>query len=295
MRKILSFLLLIALTLSLTACGKPAADFFDDTLLQQCNLSGLPAPALENAQRDGNTLYCNLSAEDYADYARKVADYLKARSDIFHVGFLYSNGLEGDIFPYDVFTFLPSNYNYHLESHVFAFSATEEFDRYTALQNPIRVEIRREIGSLSDKFSYNTVISIQSQTERGARFEYCAAQHTNHIRFDYPIPGTSQIATISTCVYCGSTTRENFITDGQSYKITLGTGLQYIYRSNRVLDYCVSGQEVEISVKAVANGDAVILVNGQQIPRLREQDGTWIYGFAMPQQDITIDISIVTN
>lgn len=295
MKKILTFLLLMAMVLSLTACNQPVADFFEEAMLQQFHLSGLPAPELKNAQRDGATLYCNLSDDGYASYAQQVAEYLKTRTDIYHFSFLCFLGLEGDIFPYDVYSFLPENYDFSAASHTFAFSTTEEFDRYSALHNPIRLEIRRENGTRGNHFSYNTVIAIQPQNDRGVRFEYCAARHTYNEGKRYPIPGTDQFSTIRTCVYCGTTTHENFTSDMQTYKITLKGSLSLIYRSNRVLDYCTSGLEIEISVQALENADAVILVNGEQIPRMREENGVWIYGFTMPQQDITIEISTTTK
>lgn len=296
MKKILSVLLLCVLLLSMTACKSKtsAATFFPDSLLQQCCLSGMPAP--ENSQLKANYLYCQLDENAYGAYMETLVAYLQAKTDIFYLCYLHSDGLEGDVFPYDIYTYLPEDYNYQAESHIFALSPNPELGKYDALQTPIRLVIRREEGKLEKtKFSYNTVIMLEGAPARGVRLEPCVARHTYDEGIAYPIPGTDQVSTVRHCIHCQEQTRENFLSDDIAYKITLAKGISYIAKSNRILSECVSGLEIEITVNAVENGDMVILVNGYPIPRIREGDGTWTYGFTMPQCDITIELEPVTD
>lgn len=292
MKKILSIVLLCALLLSMTACKKNASvpAFFPEPLLRQCHLSNLPAPG--SSQLQANYLYCQLDDEAYSQYVGSVVAFLKEKTDIFHLSYLHSEGLEGDVFPYDIYTFLPDDYNCRAESHIFAFSATEELAKYDALQQPVRLVIKRQEGKVEKTgFVYNTVIILEGAPARGVRIEPCAARHSYDEGIAYPIPGTQQLSTIRHCVYCHQRSQENFESDGISYKITLGAGMSYIAKSNRILSECVSGLEIEITVNALEEGDMVVLVNGQQIPRIRESDGTWVYGFVMPKGDVTIELA----
>lgn len=295
MKRMLALLLLLALGLSLTACDSelPRNVFFEESVLEALSLSDLPAPKLDNSRLNGTVLYCNLTDEEYRDYIQSLLDYLQAREDIFYLGSYCTFRLLGEIAPYDIYSYIPEDYADHDGGHSLVFSLSEEVNANGFLQKPIRIDISRGEASLGlTSYTYNTKITLSS-TSRGAEFDHCYRTHTYGEGTFYPIPGQSRGITIRHCVYCGSSTQDFYYGNSTSYKVTVTEGKGLIARSNYserwTMESCYAGLTIEISTYQ----EAVILINGEEVPLLRREEYTWVYGFIMPQCDISVSVTPV--
>ena len=297
MKRILTLLLVAALCLCLTACDSdlPKDTFFEDAVLTELSLEGMPAPKLENSRLGDKVLYCNLTEEEYRAYIQSLLDYLQAREDIYHLGSYCSWRLLAEIVPYDIYSFIPEDYASTAGGHSLVFSLTEELTTNGYLSQPIRIDISRGEEKLGlTSYTYNTKIRL-SNTSRGAEFDPCYRAHTYEEGIIYPIPGLSRGVTVQYCVYCGDSTQDFYYGNNQSYNITVPEGKGLIARSNYserwTLDSCYAGLKIEITTYS----ESEILVNGEQIPLLRREESNWVYGFIMPQCDIQIVIRQVTR
>ena len=86
MRKTLLFCIVLVICLTMfTSClfDKREKDtFFSDEVLASNKLEGMPQPVLENSYLvEGDTLYLNLTDEEYAAYVEKLAKFLVAKED----------------------------------------------------------------------------------------------------------------------------------------------------------------------------------------------------------------------
>ena len=61
------------------------------------------------------------------------------------------------------------------------------------------------------------------------------------------------------------------------------------------IDSLFSGQILEITTPIPENGTMHMLVNGESIPVLHTEGNTQTFGFIMPEQDVEIQIRIVTD
>lgn len=267
----------------------PQDTFFAEDLLLEHSLSGMPVPKLENSRLNESVLYCNLTDEEYQSYIQALLDYLQARADIYHLGSYCSSYLEAEIFPYDVYSYIPENYGENPENCDLIFSLSEEVSSNGYLSDPIRITLDRGEETLGS-FSYNTKIKI-SNTSRGAKFDPCYREHTYGEGILYPIPGLPHGATVQYCVNCGGRTQDFYFNDNTSYNITVTEGKGLIARSNYserwTMDSCYAGLVIEISTYKAS----IVLVNGEEIPLLRQDPYTYTYGFIMPNCDISISVS----
>ena len=61
------------------------------------------------------------------------------------------------------------------------------------------------------------------------------------------------------------------------------------------IDSLFSGQILEITTPIPENGTMQMLVNGESIPVLYTEGNTQTFGFIMPEQNVEIQIRIVTE
>lgn len=291
MKRCLCLLLLTALCLGLAGCDSdlPQNTFFSQELLTQHCLSGMPVPPLEQSCLSEKVFYGNLRHEEYEDYVNQVLYWLRCRKDIHYLGSWYSRRLYGEIVPYDVYTFLPEDYDAAAVRHDFVFSPSPEL-REGNLATPVRLSIVRETGSLGlTNFTYNTKITI-SIDGLPAEFDHCAQSHTYDTGTAYPVPGMDREITVSCCIYCGDVTQDAYFDDGTWYEVELMAMEKQIRRTNRSEGWRITqlypGQLLEITTWQ----ESVLTVNGEQIPLLRQETGGWVYGFIMPPWAITIEI-----
>lgn len=301
MKRIASVLLGICIICNLSACffwdNLPQDTFFSDESLSTYTLTGMPVPNLKNSRLKGDTLYCNLTMEEYEAYVSSVLTWLQSREDIYHLGSYCSSGLYGEMLPYRIYSFLPEDYDCRGTSHDFAFSATDTpLDDF--MDEPIRVSIYRKNGTLNrGRFTYNTVIDIG--TILSAYFDPCHRQHSYGGGTPYPVPGLNRNIHISHCVYCGAKTQDWYLDSSTSYAVKVTEGRGYIRYSNYSTYWNItslySGLTLEITVANVDDGDLVMLVNGESIPKLRDDGAYSTFGFIMPQCDIEIQIRVKTE
>lgn len=290
MKRILALLITLGLCLCVTGCDSdlPQNVFFEETVLQAFSLTGMPAPKLEDSRLGDHVLYCNLNDEEYHAYVQALLDYLQTRKDIYYLGSYCAWGLIAEIAPYDIYSFIPDDYAASTNGHSLVFSLTEELTNGGYLSAPIRIDISRGEETLGiTSYTYNTAIRL-SKSSRSAAFDPCYRTHTYGEGVFYPIPGQTWGITVQTCVYCGEDTQDAYYNDNNSYAISVPEGKGLIARSNYserwTMDSCYAGLVIEITTY----DQAEILVNGQQIPLLRQEESNWVYGFIMPRCDIEI-------
>ena len=290
-------ILLLALCLLLPGCTAPdypADTFYSEDLLDSYSLTGLPVPNIANSRLNGAYLYCNLTQAEYDAYVAQVVAWLRARQDIYHLSYFHSSTLLFGAFPEDTYIPMPEDYDLS-GNHDFAFTCTAERNG-DHMQNPIRLAISREEGSLqAADFSYNTCIKI-GEAVTSVRIDPCAAKHTYDEGTVYPVPGLDRGITVYTCVHCGDSKQDWYPDSRKSYAVTVARGRNYILSNNWNvtvawdIDSLHAGGRLEITVRRATTGSTAMLVNGESIPVLREDENTQIFGFIMPESDIVIEI-----
>lgn len=299
MKKRICLLCIVLLCVGLAGCfhreNLPKDCFFSEETLSQYALTGLPSPKLENARLKDTTLYCNLTMEEYEAYVAQVLSWLQSREDIYHLGTYCTTRLMAEFLPYKIYSFLPEDYSFREKSHHFAFSLTDTALE-DALEAPVAVQIKRESGSLSaSDFSYNTVISLARPI--AARFDPCYHDHHYDSGIAYPIPGLGKSITIQSCIYCGSTTQDWYYGNNTSYAVK-ATGEKHRiaftnYSDFWTIDSLYAGLKLEISLGNLVDGDIIVLVNGEEIPKIRDDGTYWTYGFIMPRCDVEVEIRVI--
>lgn len=303
MKKLL--LLTLAGLMALFLCGcEPdyAVDtFYATEMLNDYGLAGLPVPKLENSRLRGDSLYLNLTQEEYETYVAGLVAYLRGREDVRHLSYRHSRTLMFGAFPMDICAPLPEDYDYTGDQHEFVFTYTEELHD-GRLANPIRISVIRNSGTLfRTQFTYNTAIYLQPASSIPAELDYCAGEHTYDAGTVYPVPGLDRQITIYRCVHCGSTTQDTYLNvNYKEYSVTVTEGRNHIWGNNwSELPWDISGmfagQEIEITTFIPEEGTMELLVNGESIPALRTEDDKVTFGFIMPEQDVQIQLRIVTG
>ena len=305
MKKLIAIFLLLSVALPLYGCvpNYPADTFYGAELLAEYNLSDLPVPKLENSRLGGESLYCNLTVEEYESYVAGLLAYLRGRADIHHLSYQCSRYLLAEMVPVDVCAPLPEDYDHTGDQHRFVFTYTEELhdDR---IADPIRISVTRQTDTLfRTDFTYNTVIQLQPTSSIPAELDYCAGEHTYDDGYPYPVPGLDRSITIRKCIHCGGKTQSDYIGSGNNklYAVTVTEGRAHILRNNwnQVqswdIDSLYAGQTLEITTPIPENGTMQMLVNGESIPALWTEGNTQTFGFIMPEADVEIQLRIVTD
>lgn len=294
------FLLALLMALCLLGCMPeyPADTFFSDELLAEGNLSDLPMPKLENSRLDGESLCLNLTEEEYEAYVAELVAYLRGREDVYHLSFYVSRYLMGEIAPVDVCAPLPEDYDCSGDRHEFVFSYTEELSKNQMMRDPVRITVIRDVRSLfRGNFTYNTEILLQPSALAAAEVDPCAGQHTYDEGTVYPVPGWDRGITIYQCIHCGDRTQSEYIgINYKSYAVNVSEGVSYILSNNWnvdkawAIDSLHAGGTMEITVRRATTGSTTMLVNGEAIPVLWEDENTQTFGFIMPESDVNIEI-----
>lgn len=293
------FLLALLMVLSLFGCMPeyPADTFFSDELLAESGLADLPVPKLENSRLDSKSLCLNLTEAEYAAYVAELVAYLRGREDVHHLSFRVSRYLMGEIAPVDVCAPLPEEYDCSADRHEFVFSYTAELSENQMMRDPIRITVIRDVRELfRGNFTYNTEILLQPSALAAAEVDPCAAQHSYDEGTAYPVPGLDRGITIFRCVHCGDTKQNEYLDSRKSYAVTVEKGRNYILGNNWNvtvswdIDSMHAGAKMEITVRRATEGSTELLVNGEPIPVLREDENTQTFGFIMPESDVRIEV-----
>lgn len=150
--------------------------FFDEELLIECRLEDMPRPNVEGSALTNNTLYLNMTDEEFVSYSQAVLDYLLAKEDAYFKGYQFEQGFAGGIFYIPEYRYAPLTEEYEIKNaNRFAFSLTEllnEGDEYNYhYWNDVIIDVVRSEGTLDgEEYSYNTAITIKLNA--GSRVYY---------------------------------------------------------------------------------------------------------------------------
>lgn len=297
MKKLLVCLLATMLCLcNLTACETyKENEFFSNNLLKRANLEDIPVPpgVDSDAVRDDNTLYLNLTEEEYKQYVFRVIEYLQAKKDIYYLGYsrvdFYSEFLLNTKISPLTTPYLPGG-----NHHSFFFSNENELAYANHLINPIEIEIERKTGQLSFKdYEYNTLIRVKTVSFATASWTLCGAGHTYDEGVEYPIPGSDKTVSVHSCIHC-SAKFSDFTSDMGDYSITIEDteADHYIIGG---YGGAVSGVIMRVKAQKPTDADLKFIANGTEILPREGEDGNWIYEFIMPCEDVVIITEIVEN
>ena len=303
MKKLFACMLAILLCLGcLVSCGVSYTQngFFSDEFLAQNKLSDMPMPphlddSVYGSTFFGNILYLNLTNEEYEQYVEDLLDYLRAKEDIYYLGYSVGSGLWGEMLPYDDIAPITDSYNTKADEHHIFFATKDGLGNSDFLNSPVEFVIIRESGKLKfDNYEYNTTIGICDGNLAQARWDQCGAEHTYDEGIEYKIAGSDRTITEYTCVYCDSTKSSDFIGDMKSYKVTIeDTAADHYILDRR--DSVISGVIVGFRTQKLIDADLKFTANGTEILPREGEDGTWIYEFIMPCENVVIITEIVEN
>ena len=150
--------------------------FFEEELLIECRLTDMPQPKLEGSALTNNTLYLNMTNEEFVLYSQAVLDYLLAKEDAYFKGYQFEQGFAGGVFYIPEYRYAPLTEEYEMkDANRFAFSLTEllnEGDEYNYhYWNGVIIDVVRSEGTLDgEEYSYNTAITIKLNA--GSRVYY---------------------------------------------------------------------------------------------------------------------------
>lgn len=150
--------------------------FFDDELIAECRLTDMPRPNLVGSALTNNTLYLNMTDEEFVSYSQAVLDYLLAKEDAYFKGYQCEQGFAGGIFYIPEYRYAPLTEKYEVsDANRFIFSLTEllnEDDEYNYhYWNDVVIDVVRSEGVLDgEEYSYNAAITIKLNA--GSRVYY---------------------------------------------------------------------------------------------------------------------------
>ena len=303
MKKLLVLCLTAVLCLCcLASCGVSYErnEFFSEEFLTQNKLADMPLPPHLDASvygssslLGGNILYLNLTDEEYEQYVEDLLNYLRAKQDIYYLGYSVGSGLHGEMLPYDEIAPITDSYNTKDDEHHFFFATEDGLGNWNSLNSPVEFAIARESGKLKfDNYEYNTTIGICDGNLASAVWNQCGAEHTYDEGIEYKIAGSDRTITEYTCVHCGSTKSSDFIGDMKSYKVTIeDTDADHYIIDRR--DSVISGVIIGFRTQKIIDADLKFVVNGTRIYPRETDDDKWIYEFVMPCEDIVITTEIV--
>ena len=303
MKKLMVMLVLLSMAPTIFGCTPdyPADTFFGAEMLTEYNLSDLPVPKLENSRLSGDSLYLNLTDEEYEAYVAELLAYLQGREDVHNLCYRHSSTLMFGAFPLDYCVPIPEDYDLTSNSHHFVFSYTADLHE-RKMDAPIRITIIRDSRELfRTDFTYNTEITLKPNSSIPAEVDPCAAEHTYDEGEVYPVPGLDRSVTIYHCIHCGSETQSDYPVDSRkSYTVTVSEGLNYIWGNNRNyfpwgIDSMYAGLELEIICLIPEEGTLQVLVNGENIPVLRTTEDKVTFGFIMPEADVDIQLRLIAG
>ena len=150
--------------------------FFENELIVECRLTDMPVPDLEGSALTNNTLYLNMTDDEFISYSEAVLNYLLAKEDAYFKGYQVEQGFAGGVFYIPEYRYAPLTEKYKVgDANRFIFSLTEllnEGDEYNNhYWNEVIIDIVRSEGTLDDgEYSYNAAITIK--LDPGSRVYY---------------------------------------------------------------------------------------------------------------------------
>lgn len=141
--------------------------FFEEERIIECRLTDMPLPNLEGSALTNNTLYLNMTDDEFISYSEAVLNYLLGKEDAYFKGYEYEQGFAGGIFYIPEYRYAPLTEEYEVgEANRFIFSLTEllnEGDEYNYhYWNDVIINVVRSKGTLDDgEFSYNASLTIK--------------------------------------------------------------------------------------------------------------------------------------
>ena len=309
MKRILSFIITIALILSLSSCffsapwdeGKLKDTFFSEETLIQHGLEELPTPKLEGSYLDEeeNILYLDLTREEYAEYAKAVVDYLRAKEGLTVSGYLCEKGIFGLlIIPIPEYKFAPLDdgyTDYSRDSHSFVFS--KEYIEYYGEE--IELEEEEHLTIKWNPTDHGKGLEHTVEVELGGTYmsKYLPCYNGHNMKnMTYPVPGTVDEVAVSTCKVCGEQEMDKYVgaDDTTLYSVSADEDSK-----SAIYEYVIdlpnggyAGTLNEVIVPKIAGATVRVSVNGVEIP-LSEDDGEYlIYGFIMPCSDVVISVEV---
>ena len=309
-RSFASLFLVILLCSALSSCfffgpGKPWEEdllrdtFFGADYLAERGVADFPAPNLEGSYFDTekNILYLNLTHEEFDAYTNTVAAYLQGNENLaikgFHCGVDLQALLVIPLKVYQLASLDEGEIDFFFgDERIFGFSTEEsEYEGYRGeytLKNPQFVSIKWEPETKKSGASFTTVMQFPSFY--GAEFLSCYHGHQME-SMTYPVAGTVHTTTIRTCLRCGEKEREGYGYGDELKKFswTVVEGTEYV---SGIYKQEYRGDLVEIATKTPTEGKLKMIVNGKEIPVVKETEGTQVFAFIMPYGDINITIEL---
>lgn len=303
MRKTLLLCIVLVICLAMfTSClfDKREQDtFFSDEVLASNKLEGMPQPNLESSYLvEGDTLYLNLTDEEYAAYVEELAKFLVAKEDIYTPGYAYDWGCEV-IFYITFYEYAPLEYltDFDDASYIFIFDTEGEVDPNSYYYSYERIGIERLSQAERLKyttFTYNTVISLNFSTSiSGAKFAPCDddMHYPEHVG-EYVIAGTNEYCKVQKCKYCDKIFTGIPEIDQIYREITYLNNSMYL-KSKPEIHY--TGKLCEIQAHRILGVGVKVYANGIELPVTAEYDDYFEYKFVMPDFDIEIDVEVIAE
>lgn len=179
MKKIIALVLILVMCLiSLASCniwvGMQEPDmvaensFFAEEYLSECKLSDMPVPDVENSMRTDDTIYLNLTDEEFDNYIRTLYDYLLTKDDVYFKGIWNDISNPGGIFYLVSDSYIPlgpvtENFFFASDSFDFAFSRSEALSKNGYYVDPVNIMFKKISGTLEkENFTYNVWMKISN-------------------------------------------------------------------------------------------------------------------------------------
>lgn len=299
---IILFTALIICLTTFTSClfdEREQNAFFSDEVLASNKLEGMPQPNLESSYLvEGGTLYLNLTDEEYAAYVEKLANYLVQRDDIYTPAYAYDWGCEV-IFYITFYEYAPLEYltDFDDAGYVFIFDTEGEVDPNSYYFSYERIGIERLSQPERLKyttFTYNTVLYLNYSTGlSGAKFVPCDRDrhYPEHVG-EYIIAGTEEYCNAYVCKYCGEISTDLDLEYAMPENITYSSNANYLKLSPSV---ALNGSLCEIQAYKLEDVEIKLYANGVELPASAEYDDYLEYKFVMPEDDVEIDVEVLTT
>ena len=300
LKRIALFVLALCALLTLCACdNKEQRDvFFDSDMLKEYSLADIPVPSVENSRLITDTLYLNLSDEEFAKYISDVSEYLLAREDVYNVCYKEGESLNASSIREDYFTPLFAPYSSipdGVSAVSLAFSLSPELGVRGLMSETVRMDFIRGESALSMmKFTYNTIMSFSLSKLTTAHYDLCAIAHDWDETLEYTTPGSAEKLITRTCLRCGF---EDHLcdpnTDGAIYVVKVSEGGDTL--AEPVVKRHKAGTLVEVLVTHREGVHPMLTANGVMISPFSESAGVISYRFLMPCEDVDVSIMEFTT
>ncbi len=302
MRKILLLCIVLVICLTMfTSClfDKREKDtFFSDEVLASNKLEGMPQPVLENSYLvEGETLYLNLTDEEYAAYVEELAKFLVAKEDIYTPGYARGFGVEAIfVIAFYVYSPIEDIVEFTDSSYIFRFSKTTEITEtntyYTDGSSIGITKLDKSERLKYTTFTYNTVIMLNPSTIYGHKFDPCRYEHHWEKTGELIVAGTNEYCNTQKCEYCDEVSTDLPFEYPMPENITYNKNTAYLKLTP---SNASNGSICEIQAYKLEDVEIKLYANGVELPVTAEYEDYLEYKFAMPGDDLQIDVEIITT